>query len=99
MQVLVVSAGDDLLIERMEICTQLWNAGIKAEFVMKRAAKLSAQFDYGGKMQIPYAVILGKSELQNNQVKIKELNALANDKGTLINRDEMVAELKRLLRM
>ena len=43
-QVFVIGAGSGLLEERMKICTELWDAGLKAEFSFKVKPKLAAQW-------------------------------------------------------
>jgi histidyl-tRNA synthetase len=50
-----------LLLERMSLVTELWDAGIRAEFTPKVKAKLPAQFKLA--LDVPLAVILGEDEL------------------------------------
>jgi histidyl-tRNA synthetase len=56
-----MSFGDGLLAERMEIASELWDGGIRAEFTPKVKPKLPQQFKLAE--NVPLAVILGRSEL------------------------------------
>ncbi|KAM0748219.1 histidyl-tRNA synthetase [Meredithblackwellia eburnea MCA 4105] len=96
-EVYVMSVGDGLLEERMAICKTLWDAGLKAEFAYKVKPKLPAQFDAVDKDRIPYAVIIGKDELEAGNVRVKEQvgkDAAGQNKGEVVKRDELVQWLK-----
>ncbi|CAG8463064.1 6014_t:CDS:2 [Paraglomus brasilianum] len=99
-EVYVISVGDGLLEERMGICTELWDAGIKAEFMYKRKPKLQAQFTVCDRDQIPYAVIVGKSELDRGEIKIKDMRSKEQGEGggIIVPRSQMVEELRKRLR-
>lgn len=62
-----------LLPERMRVCTQLWDAGIKAEFQWKAKPKLQQQFKQAENGGVPFAVIFGEDEWKRGMVKIKEM--------------------------
>ncbi|KAJ5570026.1 histidine--tRNA ligase mitochondrial [Penicillium hispanicum] len=62
-----------MLKERMDVCQQLWNAGIKAEFSYKLKPKLPQQFKAAEQGGIPFAIILGEEELAAGKVRIKEM--------------------------
>lgn len=119
--VFVMAVGDGLLIERMQIAKELWDAGLKVsyfcsrwrnivqrqltfashrqtEFLYKAKPKARPQFDVIERDQIPFAVIIGASELQDGKVRIKEqlgkesaLTDSEKDKdGHLIDRSSMI---------
>ncbi|KAJ2450407.1 Cytoplasmic and mitochondrial histidine tRNA synthetase [Coemansia sp. RSA 2336] len=96
-QVYVIAVGGGLLKERMQIATELWDQGIAAEFMYKAKAKLPSQFKACDDEQIPWAVIVGQSELDQGVVLIK--NMLVKDEaqgnGIPVKRADMVAELKQ----
>ncbi|KAJ2847284.1 Cytoplasmic and mitochondrial histidine tRNA synthetase [Coemansia brasiliensis] len=96
-QVYVIAVGGGLLQERMQIATELWDNGIAAEFMYKAKAKLPNQFKACEDEQIPWAVIVGQSEIDEGVVLIKSM--LAKDKsqgnGIPVKRADMVAELKQ----
>ncbi|KAM0330838.1 hypothetical protein ACHAQA_003793 [Verticillium albo-atrum] len=89
-----------LLIERMEVARQLWDAGIRAEFAAKVKPKPQQQFS--ASEGAPVAVILGQEELDAGQVRVKHLhvgdrNAAQKDKGQLVPKDNLVEAVKALL--
>jgi histidyl-tRNA synthetase len=93
---------DGLLLERMEVAAQLWNAGIRAEFAAKVKPRSDQQFKTA--KNIPLAIILGQDEVASGQVKLKNFVAgdhetNAKDRGQLISRADMVEEVKKLLKM
>ncbi|KAI9479376.1 Cytoplasmic and mitochondrial histidine tRNA synthetase [Coemansia sp. RSA 1085] len=96
-QVYVIAVGGGLLKERMQIVTELWDNGIAAEFMYKAKAKLPSQFKACDDEQIPWAVIVGQSELDEGVVLIK--NMLVKDEaqgnGIPVKRADMIAELKQ----
>jgi histidyl-tRNA synthetase len=89
-----------LLLERMAVARQLWKEGIKAEFTAKVKPKLPQQFKAAETGGVPLAVILGEDELAAGQVRLKVLGLPEGhpDKdGRLVSKDELVAEVKKLL--
>lgn len=73
-EVFVASAQKDLLEERMKLCGELWAADVKAEFSYKKNPKLLAQLQYCEEMSIPFAVIIGGSELEKGVVKLRNVS-------------------------
>ncbi|KAI5479019.1 histidyl-trna synthetase [Pseudohyphozyma bogoriensis] len=71
-EVFVMSLGDGLLKERMKVCKQLWDAGIKAEFAYKVKPKVPQQFATIDKERIPYAVMVSPDEWKAGNVRVKE---------------------------
>ncbi|CAG8557058.1 3388_t:CDS:10 [Ambispora gerdemannii] len=98
-EVYVMSVVDGLLEERMRISAELWDAGIKAEFMYKAKPKLQAQFSVCDRDQIPFAVIIGKDELSRGEIKIKDMRSKEQGEGggVLVKRTEMISELKKRL--
>ncbi|KAG7288119.1 hypothetical protein NEMBOFW57_007642 [Staphylotrichum longicolle] len=103
-QVYIMAFGgkefDGLLLERMRVARQLWNAGIRAEFAAKVKPKSLQQFDAAE--GVPVAVMLGQDELEAGQVLVKRLhvgdkNATTKDKGQLVSREDLVKEVRKLL--
>uniref|UniRef100_A0A914HDL2 histidine--tRNA ligase n=1 Tax=Globodera rostochiensis TaxID=31243 RepID=A0A914HDL2_GLORO len=62
-----------MLQERMRLCGQLWNAGIRAETNYKTNAKLLQQIQFceNKNNQIQWLLILGAKELAENSVKLR----------------------------
>ncbi|EJT73894.1 histidyl-tRNA synthetase [Gaeumannomyces tritici R3-111a-1] len=101
--VMAFGGGKDfsgLLPERISVARQLWDAGVKAEFSAKVKPKLQNQFKVAEDGGVPLAVILGEDELAQGKVKLKVMG-LPKDHpekdGMLVSRDELVAEVKKLL--
>ncbi|KAI6785705.1 Histidine--tRNA ligase-like protein [Emericellopsis cladophorae] len=89
--------GNGFLKERMEVCAQLWSAGIKAEFLYKTKPRVPAQFKAAENNGVPFAIFLGEDEVANKQVKIKEMG-LSKDhpekEGILVSQQDFVVEIK-----
>ncbi|KAF2435754.1 histidyl-tRNA synthetase [Tothia fuscella] len=98
--VFVMSFGSGLLEERMAITTELWDAGIKAEFSWKVKPKFDKQFKQAEQGGIPFTVILGEDELAQGKLKIKELGLPAGHPekdGVMIEKSDLVREVKSRL--
>ncbi|KAI9302154.1 histidyl-tRNA synthetase [Cunninghamella echinulata] len=98
-QVFVISAGDGLLKERMQLAKELWDAGINATYLYKNKPKLERQWATCEKEHIPLAVIIGKDELEEGVVKIKDMQMknIKQGGGVIVQRKEMITELKARL--
>ncbi|XP_068628202.1 histidine--tRNA ligase, cytoplasmic isoform X2 [Battus philenor] len=89
--VYVASAQKNFLEERMKICAELWNAGIKTEQSYKKNPKMLNQLQHCEENGIPLAVILGESELKRGLVKIRNI-ATREEQEVL--RTNLVEELR-----
>ena len=79
--------GDDLSLA-VEYVNKLWSAKIKAEFMLvKKVFKIFERAESSG---IPFAVMIGKQELEAGMVKVRDVKAKKED---LIPRDQMVMEV------
>ncbi|KAH8168564.1 histidyl-tRNA synthetase domain-containing protein [Sarocladium implicatum] len=98
--VMAFGSKNGLLLERMSIARELWDGGIKAEFSPKAKPKLPQQFKAAETAGVPVAVILGEDELAQGKLKLKVLG-LPEDhpekEGKLVERTQMVEEVKKLL--
>ncbi|SNX87846.1 probable HTS1 - histidine--tRNA ligase, mitochondrial [Melanopsichium pennsylvanicum] len=101
--VYVMSVGEGLLKERMQVTKMLWDAGIKAEFMHKAKPKLPAQFGVVDKEGIPFAVILAPNEWNaqdNRQVRVKQQKGKDSDEGQgqgqVVRLDDLIKYLKGL---
>ncbi|EKM61856.1 uncharacterized protein PHACADRAFT_248747 [Phanerochaete carnosa HHB-10118-sp] len=100
----VMAAGDGLLTERVRLVQELREAGIKADFMLKRKPKLPAQFDAGEKDEVPFAIIFGGDEIKDGLVTVKEQRweigdgerrkVRSDDKGTKVKRIELIGWIK-----
>jgi len=90
-QIYVAQAQKNLLLERMKLCTLLWDAGIKAEQSYKKNAKLLDQLQYCEVEAIPYALVIGESEIEQGVVKLRKI---ATREEIEIPRDQLIDVLK-----
>ncbi|KAJ2777820.1 Cytoplasmic and mitochondrial histidine tRNA synthetase [Coemansia javaensis] len=97
--VYVVAPQGGLLEERMRIATELWDSGIATEFAYKAKPSLASQFVACGADVIPWAVFVGKDELERGVVRIKSMAAQdkAQGAGVEVPRADLVAELQKRL--
>ncbi|KAF9082465.1 Cytoplasmic and mitochondrial histidine tRNA synthetase [Mortierella sp. AD031] len=98
-EVYVVGLGGVSVEERMKICAELWDAGIKAEFAYKLKPRTQNQWDACDRDMIPFAVIVGGDEIEKGLVKIKDMRSKDESQkgGIEYPRTEMIAEVKRRL--
>ncbi|KAK3394191.1 hypothetical protein B0H63DRAFT_39236 [Podospora didyma] len=99
--VMAFGGGKDftgLLKERSEISAQLWDAGIKAEFLYKVKPKLPNQFKAAEQNGVPFALILGEDELAQGKARLKEMG-LPDDhplkEGELISLANLAEEVQQ----
>lgn len=95
-QVFVCGVGKDTLLERMRICKELWNAGIKAEFQYKAKQDLKKLFSLIDAEQIPLAVIIGADEIEKGLVNVKD-QRVEKSEQTTVPRSDMVSFIKKTL--
>ena len=69
--VMIVSMVDDFT-KSIEIATKLRTNGINTQIYTGKT-KIKNQFKYANKLSIPYVVIIGEDEIQNNTVSIKNM--------------------------
>jgi histidyl-tRNA synthetase len=89
---------DGLLLERLAITSQLWDAGIRTEFTAKVKPKLPQQFKAAE--HVPLAIILGQDELAAGKVRLKRLGLPEGheDKdGVLVTKADIIPAVRKLL--
>ncbi|KAI8928773.1 hypothetical protein BC831DRAFT_447338 [Entophlyctis helioformis] len=93
--VYIIGIGANLLQERMRIARELWDAGIRAEFMFKVNPKLPAQWTVCERESIPLAVIIGGDEVAKGVVKIKDMRGGPDgpSKEVTVARSDMVATI------
>jgi histidyl-tRNA synthetase len=92
--VLVSSIGNGMQKKRMEIANLLWSSGISAEFGFKPNPKMGDQITYALESGIPFMVLFGEDEINDNKVKIKDMKERTED---TVNLTDLVPSLKKLL--
>ncbi|KND02539.1 histidine-tRNA ligase [Spizellomyces punctatus DAOM BR117] len=100
-EVYVIGLGEGFLEERMRICSELWDAGVKAEYMFKKKPRsLQVQFDVCDKEQIPLAIIVGGKEIEAGVVKIRKMvkeEASSGDKEVTVPRTGLVEAVEQKL--
>ncbi|XP_077518207.1 histidine--tRNA ligase isoform X1 [Amblyomma americanum] len=94
-EVFVASAQKQLVRERMKICADLWDHGLKVEHSYKLNPKLLAQLQYCEERSIPLAVIIGESELQKGVVKLRKV---VTREEFEVPRDKLATEIRNYLK-
>lgn len=89
--VLIIPMVEDLSVP-IRIATKLRNNGIKTEIYLNNK-KLKAKFKYADKLEIPYVIVIGEDEINNNNVNIRDMKT-GEEKKVQLDVDEIVKELK-----
>ncbi|EKD19196.1 uncharacterized protein L3040_009363 [Drepanopeziza brunnea f. sp. 'multigermtubi'] len=90
-----------LVTERLDVCTRLWDAGIKAEFAYKIKPKLPAQFKSAEVNGVPFTIVIGEDEVKQKKVKIKEMGLREGHpekEGVLVDLENVAVEVKQRLK-
>jgi len=89
-QVLFMNFGEEEMAFNLKAIQKLRKMGIKAEFYPDKA-KMDKQFKFAEKKGIPYVVIVGSQEMENNQFALKNLATGTQDTLTI---DQLIDALK-----
>jgi histidyl-tRNA synthetase len=71
--VVILASERDRMVEYQSLCTELRNAGIRAEVYMGGGTNMGKQLKYADKRAAPVAVIIGSEERERGVVQIKDL--------------------------
>ena len=80
---LVTVFAPELLNESIKVASTLRENGINTEIYPDENTKLEKQLKYADKKQIPYVIILGQDEVDNNVVTLKNLETKEQKKVTI----------------
>jgi histidyl-tRNA synthetase len=73
--VLIASAGNGMMKDKMKIARMLWDAKISAEFSQQENVKLKKEIVSALDREIPFMIIVGENELAENKCKVKDMKA------------------------
>ncbi|WP_177763530.1 histidine--tRNA ligase [Flavobacterium sp. I3-2] len=90
-KVIFLNFGDKEVLHVLPTIQKLRNAGIKTELYPDNT-KMGKQFQFADKKGIPFAVIVGESEMANNQFALKNL---LNGEQNLVSENELIENLKQ----
>ena len=85
----------DTNIESLRLAAILRNKGIKVIIEMNKR-KIKKALDSANKNNIPYVIILGQNEINNNTIEIKDMNSSTNIKVDINDIDKMIDIIKKL---
>lgn len=92
-QILISSLGKNLTAKRLEACSLLWEAGLKAETLYVDNPRTDKTFSYAFDNGIPLILIIGEQEIAQGIYKIRSLN---ENKEYEVKIDELVAKVQEL---
>ena len=69
--IIIIPMLDDLE-EPIKLATRLRNLGINTE-IYSNNKKLKAKMKYADKLEIPYVIVIGEDEINNNKIKLKDM--------------------------
>ena len=70
--VLIIPMIKDLSVP-IQLATKLRNNGVKTEIYLNNK-KLKAKFKYADKLKIPYVIVVGEDEINQNKFKLKDMS-------------------------
>ena len=71
-KVMVISMVEDFS-KSIEVAARLRNNGINTQLYTDKKAKIKNQFKYANKLNIPYIIVIGEDEINNNTVSLKNM--------------------------
>lgn len=92
--VYIASTHKGLHEKRLKIVADLWNAGIRTEQSYKLNPKLLIQLQHCEEAGIPFAVVIGDSELDRGVVKLREVSTRKEEEVPL---DALADEIRKRL--
>ena len=94
-QILVSSLGKNLTAKRLEACSMLWNAGLKAETLYVDNPRADKTFQYAFDNGIPLIMILGEAEMAQGIYKVRILN---ENREIELQKDHLIEEVRELVK-
>ncbi|ASJ06267.1 histidine--tRNA ligase [Thermococcus pacificus] len=93
--VYVVPIGKDAEVKRaaVEVVTALREAGVKADYELT-GRKLGKALDYAGRLGVPYVVLIGKRDLSEGKVTVRDMDS---GEQKAVEREKVVEEILGLL--
>merc|ERR1719461_2719164 len=95
-QVYVISAQKNMTEQRMKVVTELWNGDVRAEHSYKKSPKMLNQLQYCEEQGIPYAIVIGESEIAAGIVKLRDI---ASRQEVEVKRSEMLETVRTKLNL
>ena len=85
------------MIENLEgpikLATNLRKSGINTEIYLNDK-KIKAKFKYADKLEIPYVIVIGEDEINNNQVTLKNMKT-GNEEKLEMDIEKIILAIKQ----
>ena len=78
-----------------EIVNELRENNISSEIYLDQNKNLKKQLQYADRKKLDLAIICGENEFKEEKITIKKLNSLKENDQLLINRKDLVNEIKK----
>ncbi len=93
--VYVIPIGKDLELKKaaIEITSSLRRAGVKVDYELT-GRKLRKALDYAGRLGVPYVVLIGKRDLENGNVTVRDMES---GEQRTVEKEKVVGEVLGLL--
>ena len=82
LQVLCVNFGEKEAMAALKLVSQLRKSGVKAD-IYPSSAKMQKQMKYANNRNVPYVVLIGEQELDNNSFVVKNMKEGTQEKYSL----------------
>ncbi|MDO6471997.1 histidine--tRNA ligase [Maribacter sp. 1_MG-2023] len=92
LQVLCVNFGDKEAMAALKLVSQLRKADVKAD-IYPSSAKMQKQMKYANNRNVPYVILIGEQELDNNSFIVKNMNEGSQQEYSLDNVSQFVTFL------
>ncbi|WP_291960502.1 histidine--tRNA ligase [Maribacter sp.] len=92
LQVLCVNFGEREAMAAMKVVSQLRKFGVKAD-IYPSSAKMQKQMKYANNRNVPYVILLGEQELENNSFVVKNMLEGSQQEYSLDNVSQFVTSL------
>ncbi|MDF4202728.1 histidine--tRNA ligase [Maribacter sp. SA7] len=92
LQVLCVNFGDKEALAALKLVTQLRKSGVKAD-IYPSNAKMQKQMKYANNRNVPYVILIGEQELDNNSFVVKNMKEGTQKEYSLDKASDFVSNL------
>ncbi len=92
LQVLCVNFGEREAMATLKVVSQLRKSGVKAD-IYPSSAKMQKQMKYANNRNVPYVILLGEQELENNSFVVKNMLEGSQQEYSLDNVSQFVTSL------
>ncbi len=92
LDILCLNFGEKEALAALKLCTELRKANLKVD-IYPTDAKIQKQFKYANNRDVPYVVLIGEQELQNNSFVVKNMQEGSQETYSLSNAADFIKML------